>query len=66
MAPLNDVHEGYQRFINNVEPVTNDINKIDMQIETNKVNFYFLSLFTSTNKKDIKFEYSVRLSVLVM
>jgi hypothetical protein len=66
LAPLNDVHEGYQRFINNVEPVTNDINKIDMQIETNKVNFYFLSLFTSTNKKDIKFEYSVRLSVLVM
>ena len=44
LATLNDVHEGYQRYINTVEPVTLDINKIDIQIETNKVNKFSIIL----------------------
>ena len=37
LATLNDVYEGYQRYINNVEPIASDISKIEVQIETNKV-----------------------------
>ncbi len=42
LATLNEVYEGYQRYINNVESIASDISKIEVQIETNKVSFIFV------------------------
>ena len=48
LATLKDVHEGYQRYIKNAEPLSNDINKINSQIEANKVR-YQLFLYNKSN-----------------
>ena len=37
LATLRDVHEGYQRYINSAEPLSNDAQKLNLQLETNKV-----------------------------
>ena len=37
LATLRDVHEGYQRYINTVEHIANDPQKLNLQIETNRV-----------------------------
>lgn len=38
LATLRDVHEGYQKYINNAEPLlTNDPQKLNLQSETNRV-----------------------------
>jgi hypothetical protein len=37
IATLRDVHEGYHRYINTVEPIANDPDKLSFQLETNKV-----------------------------
>ena len=42
LATLRDVHEGYQRYINNADSLANDSQKLSLQLETNKVkNFSF-------------------------
>jgi hypothetical protein len=41
LATLRDVHEGYQRYINNAEPLSSDdAQKLNLQLETNKVCIY--------------------------
>jgi len=46
LATLRDVHEGYQRYINNTELLSTDSQKLTFQLETNKVKqisfFYFV------------------------
>lgn len=37
IATLRDVHEGYQKYIVNAEPISNDAQKLNTQLETNKV-----------------------------
>lgn len=37
LATLKEVYEGYQRYIHTVEPLSQDSNKININIETNKV-----------------------------
>ena len=38
LATLRDVHEGYQRYINNADALSNDAQKLNLQLETNKVD----------------------------
>lgn len=38
LATLKDVHEGYQRYINTSEPLSDDDQKLNLQLETNKVS----------------------------
>ncbi len=40
LATLKDVHEGYQRYISNVESLSLDVQKLNLQLETNKVLIY--------------------------
>ncbi len=45
LATLRDVHEGYQRYINNAEALsTTDAQKLNLQLETNKVSHHFLNI----------------------
>lgn len=37
LSTLRDVHEGYQKYINNAERYSNDPQKLNLQLETNKV-----------------------------
>lgn len=37
LSTLRDVHEGYQKYINNAERFSNDPQKLNLQLETNKV-----------------------------
>lgn len=37
LSTLKDVHEGYQKYINNAERFSNDPQKLNLQLETNKV-----------------------------
>ncbi len=42
LATLRDVHEGYQRYINTAEALSDeDSQKLSLQLETNKVNYNF-------------------------
>lgn len=36
LSTLRDVHEGYQKYINNAERFSNDPQKLNLQLETNK------------------------------
>jgi hypothetical protein len=38
LATLRDVHEGYQKYINNAEPFSSDVQKLNLQLETNRVS----------------------------
>ena len=42
LATLRDVHEGYQRYINNAEAVSADPQKLNLQLETNRVSLFLL------------------------
>ena len=42
LATLKDVHEGYQRYINNAESLSLDVQKLNLQLETNRVKIYIL------------------------
>ena len=49
LATLSDVHEGYQRYINTSEPLSNDDQKLSLQLETNKVVFIQIATPLSDN-----------------
>ncbi len=59
LATLRDVHEGYQRYINNAEPLSNEAQKLNLQLETNKVTFIYLFVLFHLNRchLDVKVFY---------
>ena len=48
LATLRDVHEGYQRYIKNAEPLSSDDpQKLNLQLETNKVIIFCFLIIIS-------------------
>jgi hypothetical protein len=39
LATLRDVHEGYQRYINSTDQLSQDPQRLNLQLETNKVQY---------------------------
>lgn len=56
LATLRDVHEGYQRYINSAESLSTDAQKLNLQLETNKVRFMsnIIEYFLQLNGKKIR------------